>query len=127
MQQPGWEEPRSVILTGQVQLPVEYTLLSKTEKLSDVVTRAGGFTADAAVDAAYFGRTTETNSLRRDFELDSIASASQTIDRARIGLNLQRAMRQRSSTENLVLIDGDSPNAPLRRSTVLVRWGVNAP
>ncbi len=31
-----------MVVTGQVLFPGEYTLLSKTEKLSDVVTRAGG-------------------------------------------------------------------------------------
>jgi hypothetical protein len=68
-------------------------LLSKTEKRSDVVTRAGGFTLDAALDAAYFGRATEATSFRRAIDLDSTDAATKTIERARIGLDLQRAMR----------------------------------
>lgn len=127
MQQPEWEEPRSVVLTGQVRFPGRYTLLSKSEKLSDVVTRAGGFTPDASVDAAYFGRATEATSFRRDIEIDSTLGAARAIERARIGLDLQRAMRQKSSTDNLVLIDGDSLNVPFRRSTVEIRGAVNAP
>ncbi len=127
MQQPDWEEPRSVVLTGQVRFPGEYTLLSTSETLRDAVNRAGGFTPDGAVDGAYFGRATASTSFRRDIELDSTQSAAQAIVRSRIGLDLARAMRQRGSTDNLVLLDGDSLNVPFRRSTVEIRGAVNAP
>ncbi len=128
MQQPDWEEPRSVVLSGQVRFPGRYTLVSKSETLSDVVARAGGFMPDAAIDAAYFGRATDATSFRRDVEMDStLTETERMIERSRVGLDLSRAMRQRSSADNLVLIEGDSLDIPFRRSTVEIRGAVNAP
>ncbi|MCE9602054.1 MAG: SLBB domain-containing protein [Gemmatimonadetes bacterium] len=125
MQQPDWETPRSVVLTGEVRFPGRYTLVSKTETLSDLVKRAGGFTPAAAVDAAYFGRQTAATSFRRGVEMDSTQTVS--FERSRVGLALGRAMRQRGSTDDLVLINGDSLDVPSRRSTVEIRGAVNAP
>lgn len=125
MQQPDWEQPRSVVLTGQVRFPGRYTLVSKTERLADVVERAGGLTTEAAVDAAYFGRVTSATSFRRDVEADSTQIA--LVQRSRVGLSLGQAMRQQGSTDNLVLIEGDSLDVPFRRSTVEIRGAVNAP
>ena len=83
---------------------------------------------DAAIDAAYFGRATDATSFRRDVEMDStLTETGRMIERSRVGLDLSRAMRQRSSADNLVLIEGDSLDVPLRRSTVEIRGAVNAP
>ncbi len=41
MRQPGWELQRSVAITGQVRFPGRYSLLSKTDRVSDLL-GAGG-------------------------------------------------------------------------------------
>src|SRR5262249_47777 len=40
--QADWSAPRQVVVAGEVAAPGSYTLLSKTERLSDVLRRAGG-------------------------------------------------------------------------------------
>jgi protein involved in polysaccharide export with SLBB domain len=132
MQRPDWQPPRSVILTGEVRFPGRYTLTNKTERIADVVRRAGGLTSAAAADAAYFGRAASATSFRsateRGDELalagDSLPSA---IERTRVGLDLGRALARSGSTDNLVLFEGDSLHIPFRRSTVEIRGEVNAP
>jgi protein involved in polysaccharide export with SLBB domain len=55
-QQPGWERPQNVVLTGMVGFPGRYTILRKGERLSDVLARAGGLTAPAHPNAIQFYR-----------------------------------------------------------------------
>ncbi|WKW12456.1 SLBB domain-containing protein [Pseudogemmatithrix spongiicola] len=133
MQQPDWLTPRSVVLSGEVRFPGRYTLVSKDERLSDVIRRAGGLTADAAVDAAYFARAVALTSFRADtskLRRDSLALGSlvpDTVERARVGLDLAQALRERNSSDNLVLFDDDSLHVPVQRSTIEIRGAVNAP
>ena len=44
---PDFEVPQSVVLTGEVKYPGEYTLMDKAEKVSSLIKRAGGLTAYA--------------------------------------------------------------------------------
>lgn len=132
MQQPDWVTPRSVVLTGEVRFPGRYTLVSKDERLSDVVRRAGGLTSDAAMDAAYFARAVALTSFRADSaaKADSLVGgipARDSVERARVGLDLGRALRDRGSSDNLVLFDEDSLHIPVQRSTIEVSGAVNAP
>ena len=41
---PDFEAARNIILSGEVKYPGTYTLLSKDEKISSVIQRAGGLT-----------------------------------------------------------------------------------
>ncbi|MDO8739480.1 SLBB domain-containing protein, partial [Candidatus Deferrimicrobium sp.] len=52
---PDWAEKIVVTLTGEVQFPGAYAA-RKGERLSSVITRAGGFTKDAYLKAALFSR-----------------------------------------------------------------------
>lgn len=129
MQRPDWVTPRSVVLSGEVRFPGRYTLVSKDERLSDVIRRAGGLTTDAAADAAYFARAVVLTSFRADSaeRADSMAKDSVQVERARVGLDLAKALRDLRSPDNLVLFDGDSLHVPLQRNTIEIRGAVNAP
>ncbi len=54
--EPGYERQRTVRIEGEVVYPGEYTLSRKDERLSDLLKRAGGFTAFAFVDGASLKR-----------------------------------------------------------------------
>jgi len=51
----GWEEERSVILQGEFVYPGKY-ILFEGETLAELITRAGGFTADAYLEASLLTR-----------------------------------------------------------------------
>jgi DNA uptake protein ComE-like DNA-binding protein len=54
---PGWESQRLVYLTGQVKHPGRYALRSKTERIRDLVERAGGLTEQAYPGGIQFYRS----------------------------------------------------------------------
>lgn len=129
MQQPEWEQPRSVVLTGEVRFPGRYTLVSKDERIADVLRRAGGLTRDAASDAAYFARATGLISFQQDSAArqDSTEQQLPTVERARVGIDLNNALRNVRAADNLILQDDDSLHIPVQRSTVEIIGAVNAP
>jgi protein involved in polysaccharide export with SLBB domain len=66
-QQPELREIRSVELLGEVVFPGEYRI-SRGETLSQVIKRAGGFTAYADINAAFF-----TREALREAEVENLA------------------------------------------------------
>lgn len=52
----GYALPETVSITGQVQYPGPYALSNRTERVSDLLKRAGGYTPDAYPAGAYIKR-----------------------------------------------------------------------
>jgi polysaccharide biosynthesis/export protein len=102
-----WARPRRVVVTGEVTSPGTYTLLTKSDRLSDVLKRAGGLT-----NAAYAGGIVF---YRREGRL------------GRIGVDLPALLKDASSRDNLILADGDSIYLPQFSGIVEVQGAVNAP
>jgi len=105
--QTDWSSPRQVVVTGEVAAPGTYTLLTKGDRLADVIKRAGGLTGAAYADGVTF--------YRRSGRM------------GRVGVNLANALRDSSSRDNLLLTDGDSIHLPQFNSIVEVEGEVNAP
>lgn len=107
LRQPEWELQRTVSLTGQVMYPGRYALLTKSERLTDLLHRAGGLTANAYPDAIHFHRTA---------------------DRAgRVGIDLPSVLKDSTFRDNLILVGGDSIYIPEFDPIVYVSGAVNAP
>lgn len=104
---PNWELQRNVTVRGEVRFPGVYTLTSPTETLVEVLDRAGGLK-----ETAY----PEGFSLVR--ERDRIG---------RVALNLEKALKDRDSNDNVILFDGDSLFIPEEPKTVTVRGAVGWP
>jgi len=104
---PGWELQRNVYVTGEVKFPGRYTLTQRDEKLASVVERAGGLTKDAYASGAQFYRAEGRA--------------------GRIGVDLQRALRDSTYRDNLILLAGDSLYVPQYQSIVKVEGAVNSP
>ena len=107
LRQPNWELQRTVVIAGEVRYPGTYSLRTKTEKVSDVIARAGGLTPEAYADGVTFFRVK-----------DSVG---------RIGIALPEILRHTSSRENLQLLDGDSIFIPRFNEVVNVKGAVNSP
>ena len=52
----GYSLPETVIVSGQVQYPGPYALSHRTERVSDLLKRSGGYTPDAFPEGAYIKR-----------------------------------------------------------------------
>jgi polysaccharide biosynthesis/export protein len=107
MRQPNWELQRTAVVAGEVRYPGRYSLKTKTEKITDLITRAGGLTTDAYANGVVFYRT--GNKV------------------GRIGIELPDVLRNPRSLDNLPLQDGDSLFIPRYSAVVAVQGAVNSP
>jgi len=107
MRQPNWELQRTAAIGGEVRFPGRYTLKTKTERLTDLITRAGGLTKDAYADGVVFIRP--ANGI------------------GRIGIQLSDVLRHSRSHDNVPLQDGDSIYIPRFNPVVNVQGAVNSP
>jgi protein involved in polysaccharide export with SLBB domain len=106
LRQPNWELQRSAVIAGEVRYPGRYSLRTKTEKLSDLIDRAGGLTADAYANGVVFYRPKGIG---------------------RIGIELPRVLHNPKDVDNLPLQDGDSVYIPRYNAVVEVTGQVNSP
>ncbi len=105
--QPDWELQRTVVITGAVQYPGAYALQTRTDRLTDLIARAGGLTRESYPQGVTLVRS---------------------IDRGgRIGVDLPAALKDPGHHDNLILAGGDSINIPEYNPVVYVRGAVNAP
>lgn len=100
-QAPGWEAPRTVVITGEVARPGPYALTTRVTRLADLIARAGGVTDEAHIDGAQIIR-------------DSIA----------VGTDLEEALEDADDAANVALMDGDSIHVPRVNSVVRVTGAV---
>ncbi len=107
LRQPNWELQRTAVIAGEVRYPGRYSLRTKTEKITDLITRAGGITTDGYANGVVFYRT--RNSV------------------GRIGIELPDVLRDPNSLDNLPLQDGDSLFIPRYNAVVNVQGAVNSP
>jgi polysaccharide export outer membrane protein len=106
LRQPGWELQRTVAVEGEVRFPGRYTLLSKTERITDLLRRAGGLTNEGYAGGVKFFR------------------AQNNI--GRIGIDLPDVLRDSKYRDNLLLQNGDSLVIPHYSGLVLVQGAVNS-
>jgi protein involved in polysaccharide export with SLBB domain len=106
LRQPGFEYQRTVSIVGKVKYAATYSLKNKTERLTDILERAGGLTSDADSGAIIFIR--------------------QQGSKGRIGVDLPRVLKNHDDVDNLILVDGDSIVIPAYSAIVTVRGEVNS-
>ncbi len=147
---PLFEIPINIILSGEVKYPGRYSLISKDEKISSVINRAGGLTNYAYMDGVKIFRKFHIQSTNQDrlnipsALLDSILIYPQLsniynmelLNRERLkrkNLNsdsliynivyfdMKKAMSKYSSKHNIVLLEGDSIVVPKMLDVVHVK------
>jgi polysaccharide export outer membrane protein len=107
LREPGFDFQRIVIVTGEVRYPGAYSLRTKSDRLADVIARAGGLTPQAYAEGIRF--------LRRQSGV------------GRINVELKRALADTASRFNLLLQPGDSIELPVYEPSVKVMGAVNSP
>jgi polysaccharide export outer membrane protein len=133
MRQSGFDQQRLVYLTGQVKLPGRYALRSKTERLADLIDRAGGLTAEAYASGVQFYRAHAPAGGATDERLpllDRPMTGNGALPHGyteRVGIDLARVLQDRKFQENIILVSGDSINVPEYNPIVQVQGAVNSP
>ncbi|MEL6132906.1 MAG: SLBB domain-containing protein [Bacteroidota bacterium] len=102
---PDFQLQESVFLAGEVLVEGEYNKKRKDERLSSLVSRAGGITELAYVEGAYIMRP----------------------ERGQIAIKLNKALRRPNSRFNVPLLEGDTLVIPERVDIVGIEGNVLKP
>lgn len=126
----------TIRVEGEVISPGHYTIAKSEIRLSDVMRRAGGFTEEAYPHGARLTRVlTEEEKERqavavmiasKNMKKDSLA-VDMLADRFFIGIDLEKALANPGSMEDILLRDGDIIEVPTMNNTVKVSGGVFYP
>lgn len=122
--QPDFRVQQFVTIEGEVRYPGRYAITTQNERISDLIIRAGGLTEEAYISGARINRlrsAIDRVSVNYDFlgqgELLFEDDAETT---TRIGMNLDVALRNPRSPENIALREGDVLRIPKIVQTVRV-------
>lgn len=145
---PSYKEQITVTIEGEVLYPGTYTVSGNTEKLSDLVRRAGGLKTEAYTEGALLVRNTfqgktDTDSTLYNNKLNALKSQNEdaltagslerraldtaklssltnsvTQSKKQVGIQLGEVLSNNHSIYNLLLQEGDVLKVPKRQQTV---------
>ena len=135
---PGYSEQKNVTVNGEVLYSGEYSLNYKNERLSSLISRAGGLTAFGYARGAKLTRVANDHEIKRMqnviemmrrelgeslanslmLELDSVFT---------VGIDLEEAMNNPGGSADIVLREGDVISVPEMTSTVKINGAVMMP
>ncbi len=146
---PGFEKQRTVKVEGEVLYPGNYTIQTKDEKISDLVSRAGGLTVSAdanggslkrnniailGVDknksdttALVLERTEQLNRLKRTNRGDTTNTNNLQPRNNYVGIDLDKILKKPGTKIDLLLEDGDILRVPKQQQIVRVNGEVLYP
>ena len=149
---PAYEPQQNVSVRGQVNFAGQYSMTSKDYRLTDLIKAAGGFTQLAYIPGARLTRRmTEEEKLQRDNslkqeqirlyeesmkkevtssfeEMDTLLSMKLNLDDTYpVALNLEAALKNPGSLEDIVLREGDVLTIPQYSNTVKISGEVVHP
>jgi protein involved in polysaccharide export with SLBB domain len=145
---PGYEKQSIVKVEGEVLYPGYYAIKFKNEKVSDLITRAGGLTAFADADGgslkrdnmAIFGadkngidtNTIEIERIQRlnrlkQINKDSTATDANELRYNFIGINLHKILKTPGSNIDLIMQNNDVISIPKQQQVVYVHGEVLYP
>ncbi len=137
---PGYVPQEMVNIGGEVLFAGNYALEKRNERLSSIISRAGGLIEGAYTKGAYLTRklTDEEYRMRQetlrlamsnqDGHGDSISlSKIQVSDRYSVGIDLEKAIAYPGSTYDVIVQPGDVLFIPEQQSTVKIAGDVMFP
>lgn len=136
---PGYMEPRTVKVEGEVAFGGEFTLSKKNQRLSDLIKEAGGVTQEAYVRGARLERhmnADEKARLQAALEAarqtagdkDSIdIDKLETSEYYNVGIDLEKALANPGGDYDIVVRDSDRIVVPEYNGTVKISGNVRFP
>lgn len=127
----GFTENQIVSITGQVQFAGKYSLISRVERVSDVLKRAGGLIGDAYAKGAFIKRESIKADTVSQVMKDSLKKMGITYEQPsnvqNIALDIDQILKNPGSYYDLVLADKDEIVIPKLDNKVTIRGGVLRP
>lgn len=115
---PGYSEQKLVTIKGEVNFPGNYTIVSKNERISNLIKRAGGLSPLANKEGVYLIRNSGTQDTSKKQSVKTIETSTddktgekviQDINRPNdhIAVNLEKVLKNPGSIDDYLLQDGD--------------------
>lgn len=137
----GLEDLSSMQVLGEVRLPGSYAIISKKERISDVMKRAGGFSSFAYPKAAFLIRNSKRSTAERMRDLKLIEALSNMADGDEkedlkksllsrtdmVGIELQNIIDHPGSETDLFIEKGDIIFVSKQLQTVSISGAVQVP
>jgi protein involved in polysaccharide export with SLBB domain len=142
---PGYVKPQMVTIEGEVMMPGTYAMVSKNDRISDLIARANGFTAYAYLNGASLkrGDYAETSSevAKQELKLNQFAEkqmeasdgksiinlSSPTKRNNFVDIDLAHIVKSPKTRKDLILLDGDVLSIPRELQTVKISGEVYSP
>ncbi len=131
---PSYTEQMSVSIEGEVLYPGTYTIEDKTETLSDLVKKAGGFKTTAYQEGSKLIRNTFSDSVEASFiqermqnvrnqnmykdSMNEVVLNSLAEGKKMVGIRLEKAVEKPHTREDILLLNGDVLKIPKVPTTV---------
>lgn len=134
---PGYQRQMNVQVIGEILYEGTYALTTKSERLTDLVKKAGGATQYAYVKGAKLMRKANDEELKRmkdvkeimQRELGTLADSLklELDDVYSVGIDLAKALAQPGGDEDIILREGDQLIIPEMVNTVKINGAVMMP
>ena len=135
---PNYQKQINIKIEGEVKYPGNYTLTSKNERVSSIISRAGGLTDYAFKEAASLTRNNNSflknieegklNKIQKELK-DTSNSISDDLKKStvRVGLDLEEILNHPEGIDDVILQEGDLLNIPKQKREVKVNGEVMLP
>lgn len=135
---PDYNVQQNVTIEGEVQFAGNYAMTNKTQRLSEIIRRAGGLTNRAYVEgtkllrrmtpdeqavAETVLRTAARNSGRDTIDITKLVSLANYP----VGIELEKALKNPGSDDDPILREGDRIVVPTKTSTISINGEVLFP
>ena len=136
---PGYEKQQIINLEGEVVFEGEYAKLTKDERISSLISRAGGLTPYAYAKGARLLRKLSEEeqqrlreAVRLKSEMDITSPGYVNVDSMDfsthyVGIDLEKALQKPGSDQDIILLEGDVLNIPEYNATVKISGAVMYP
>ncbi len=134
---PSYNIQRHFTVSGEVNFPGTYSLTSREERLSELIKKAGGLTEFAFSQGARLIRQATEEELRQANEMvEIIEQKTDTMDvqalqatktTFTVAIDLDKALANPGSDEDVVLREGDVLNVPVMSNIVRIHGAVKYP
>ena len=134
---PGYKEQVNVSIDGEVLYGGTYSLTNKSERLTDLVKKAGGVTQFAYVKGAKLMRKANEEEIKRVKDIiemmrrnnpsDSDTLSLEVDSMFSVGIDLEKAIENPGSDADVVLREGDRLIVPELTNTVKINGAVMMP
>lgn len=132
---PAYMPQLMVSINGEVNFPGKYSITTRTERISDLILRAGNITSEAYLKGASLIRKKSNDKILSDKAINNIASEKVELNNLSvantkfdiIGVNLEMILKDPGSPNDLFLQEGDSIRILKQSQTIKVSGSVYSP